>query len=261
MLQGGAFSEEPMSDPGIEETTLDRHGRAMDVVVYRPDASCAPVVIFSHGYNGYKDDFRDTAQYLLQKGIGSVAFTFCGSGPRDQSGFPTTEMTLFTERDDLIAVMDYVKKLPWFNGKLFLFGGSQGGMVSAMAAQACPDEVAGMILLFPALSIPDDWNARYPDDASVPETIDWWGVMLGRDYVLALRGLDIFEGMPQFTAPVVLMHGSDDAVVPCHYSERAAHTYPNAGLVVYRGEGHGFSPSAMADVNERTLNFILERIS
>lgn len=253
--------EEPTPDPGIEETTLEHHGRTMDIVVYRPNASRFPVVIFSHGYNGSKNDFRDTAEFLLDCGIGSVAFTFCGSGSNDQSGFPTTEMTLFTERDDLFAVMDYVKELPWFNGELFLFGGSQGGMVSVMAAQARQSEVTGMVLLFPGFSIPDDWNTRYPDDASVPEAIDWWGVTLGRNFVLTLRDLDIYQGMPQFTAPVLLMHGTNDAIVPYCYSERAAQTYPNAELVTYRGEGHGFTPSTMADVNERTLNFILDHLS
>ena len=170
-------------------------------------------------------------------------------------------MTLFTEQEDLFAVMDYVKELPWFNGELFLFGGSQGGMVSAMAAQARQSEVTGMALLFPGFSIPDDWNTRYPDDASVPEAIDWWGVTLGRNFVLTLRDLDIYQGMPQFTAPVLLMHGTNDAIVPYRYSERAAQTYPNAELVTYRGEGHGFTPSTMVDVNERTLNFILDHLS
>ena len=44
--------EEPTPDPGIEETTLEHNGRTMDIVVYRPNASRFPVVIFSPGYNG-----------------------------------------------------------------------------------------------------------------------------------------------------------------------------------------------------------------
>lgn len=259
--QDDASVVESFPDPGIEEKAISHHGRIMDIVEYRPDATRFPVVIFSHGYNGYKDDFKSTAEYLLDYGIGSIAFTFCGSGARDRSGLATTEMTLYTERDDLFAVMDYVRKQAWFNGTLVLFGGSQGGMVSAMAAQERPDEVAGMVLLFPGFSIPDDWNTRYPDDASVPEAIPWWGVTLGKNFVLTLRDLDIYENMPNFTAPVLLMHGTNDATVPYRYSERAAKAYPNAELVTYQGEGHGFTPSTMADVNERTLNFILKKLS
>ena len=246
----------PAPNPGIEEKTLTHHGRTMDFVEYRPDAGRFPVVIFSHGYNGSLNDFDGTARFLSDYGIGSVALTFCGSGANDKSGFPTTQMTLFTERDDLSAMMDYVRAQAWFDGNLFLFGGSQGGMVSAMAAHERPADVAGMVLLFPGFSIPDDWNTRYPDDASVPETIDWWGVTLGRDFVLTLRGLNIYEDMATFSAPVLLMHGMNDTIVPYSYSERAAETYPNAELVTYSGEGHGFSPSTMNDVNERTLSFL-----
>ena len=44
--------------------------------------------------NGCKDDFEKTAKYLADAKIASVACTFCGGSTRDESGFPTTQMTL-----------------------------------------------------------------------------------------------------------------------------------------------------------------------
>lgn len=240
---------------GIHEIQIEHHGRAVQADVYIPVDGTFPLIIFSHGYNGYKDDFKGSAQYFTKEGFGAITFTFCGSGARDTSSLKTTEMTLFTEREDLFAVMDYAKKIAGFNGKLFLAGGSQGGMVSAMAAEARADELAGIALLFPAFNIPVDWKAMWPDDNAVPETIDWMGVKLGRNFVLSMRDLDIFANMTNFKSPVLLMHGTNDELVKIEYSERAAQTYPNAELIKYEGEGHGFTSVTMTKVNQKMLDF------
>ena len=196
----------------------------------------------------------------MQKGIGAITFTFCGSGARDTSGFATTDMTLYTEKEDLLAVMDYAKKLKWFDGNLFLCGGSQGGMVSAMAAEDSVKDLKGIALLFPAFNIPVDWKAMWPNDNTVPETIPWMGVTLGRNFVLSMRDLDIFKKMPSFTKPVLLFHGTADDLVNISYSEQAAQTYPNAELIKYTGEGHGFTPGAMQKVNQKVLDFVFDNI-
>ena len=250
----------PDPDPGVEEVEITHHDRTVSAEVFRPDASKFPVVIFSHGYNGYKDDFKATANYLMENGIGAITFTFCGSGARDTSGFATTDMTLFTEKEDLLAVMDYAKKLKWFDGNLFLCGGSQGGMVSAMAAEDRVSDLKGIALLFPAFNIPVDWKAMHPDDDNIPETIPWMGVTLGKNFVLSMRDLDIYAKMPSFTKPVLLFHGTNDTLVKLEYSERASETYPDAELIKYTGEGHGFTPGTMQKVNKKLLEFVEENL-
>ena len=249
-------------ETGRSAIQVEHHGRTVHGDVFIPEAESFPLVIFSHGYNGYKDDFRDSASFLMDNDIASITFTFCGSGGRDPSGFGTTNMTLFTEEEDLSALMDYAKQIKGFNGSLYLLGGSQGGMVSAMAAEKRADDIKGMVLLFPAFSIPDNWNNtnypidRYPTLESIPESIDFWGVELGRDFVFTLRDLDIYKNMADFQKPVLILHGTNDAIVPISYSQRAAKTYPNVELVTYNGEGHGFTPATMRDMEERLLEFI-----
>ena len=241
---------------------VEHNGRTIHGDVFIPEEESFPLVIFSHGYNGYKDDFRDSANYMMDNGIASITFTFCGSGDRDPGGFGTTNMTLFTEKEDLSALMDYAKQIEGFNGSLYLLGGSQGGIVSAMAAEEREADIKGMVLLFPAFCIPDNWNDtnypvdRYPTAESIPESFDFWGVELGRNFVLTLRDLDIYANMADFQKPVLILHGTNDAIVPISYSQRAAETYPNAELVTYKGEGHGFTPGTMRDVEERLLDFI-----
>lgn len=238
-----------------ESIQIAHSGRIVDADVYRPASRRAPVAVFSHGFGGGKGDFAESAAFLARHGVGAVTFTFCGSGPHDSSGFPTDKMTLLTETEDLLAVTDFARREAWSDGRLLLVGGSMGGMVSALAAQGGAD-AAGMALLYPAFCIPDDWNARWPNDAALPQTFELWGVTLGRAFVRALRKLNVYEKMAQFSGHVCLFHGAKDGVVPLSYSERAAKAYPDAELTVYPEEGHGFSSQAMQDVNRRLLGRI-----
>lgn len=248
-------------EKGVNTITVTHHGRTVYGDAYIPDAEEFPLVIFSHGYNGYKDDFRSDAAFLLDEGVASITFTFCGSGARDRSGLATTQMTVFTEREDLEALMDYAGRIKGFNGKLYLFGGSQGGLIAAMAAQTRPEDIAGLALIFPALSIPDSWNGMYPEGRfpaaeDIPETIPWMGVDLGRDFAATLRGFDVYEKMAEFTKPVMIFHGTADNVIPISYSERASETYPNCWYKTYPGAGHGFAPNLMTEVDDYLLALI-----
>ena len=248
-------------EKGVNTITVTHHDRTIYGDAYMPDTEEFPLVIFSHGYNGYKDDFRSDAAFLLNEGVASITFTFCGSGDRDKSGLATAQMTLFTEREDLEALMDYAGSIKGFNGKLYLFGGSQGGMVSAMAAQTRSEDITGLVLIFPAFSIPDDWSSRYPESRfpnpeDIPETIPWWGVDLGRDFAATARDFDIYEKMAEFTKPVMIFHGTSDNIVPISYSKRASETYPNCYYKTYSGAGHGFAPNLMTEIDGYLLDFV-----
>lgn len=237
-----------------EPIAVRHHGRTVFGDIRLPDADDFPTVLFCHGFNGWKEDFKELAEAFLRSGVGSVTFTFCGSGPRDLSGFPTTDMTLETERDDLIALLGEVKRFGC-KGMVYLFGASQGGTVCALAAQARAAEIDGMILLYPAFCICDDWNRRfpkavYPTDDALPEFVkdfNHWGVDLGRQFIRSAREADVFPGMSDFRGPVLIFHGDNDAVVDVRYSKRATGKggYPNSALVEYADFAHGAQPSAL----------------
>ncbi len=258
--------EEPVKlEAGTTPITVEHHERTIYGDAYIPEAERFPVVIMSHGFNGYKDDFKGIAEQLLEADIASLTFTFCGSGSRDPSGFKTTDMTLYTEREDLVALIDYAKRIEGFNGTLYLFGGSQGGMISALAAEERGEDVDGMILLYPAFGIHDDWNnmypaSAYPTDDSLPETVknfNGWGVDLGKNFIISARNVDVFSHMKNFTKPVLIFHGDNDAVVNIKYSKQATgeNGYPNSKLLEFANFVHGAQPS-QADVEEKLVPLI-----
>lgn len=244
----------------MEKTNLkiEHKGRVIDADFYRPkDRDCFPIVILSHGYNGHKSDFEISAEYFAVNGIGAVCYTFCGGSTRDVSGFPTTEMTLFTEKEDLLAVIAEVKTWDCLQeGQLFLFGGSQGGMVSALTAEECEEEIQALILLYPALCIADNWNERFKSVEEIPDKEELWGMTLGRRFFEAIRDFKLEERIGRFSKPVLIMHGVKDDVVPISYGEWAARTYTNATLEVFEEEGHGFTDAGNRRMEAMALYFI-----
>lgn len=234
------------------------HGRRTDGVLYLPDnAENAPAVVLCHGYNGAKHDFDRGARFLAENGVAALSIAFSGGSTRDESGFPTTDMTLFTEREDALAALDFLREHPVVDARrVHLFGGSMGGLVSVLAAQERPEDIAGLGLLFPALGIPDNWNARFPQESDIPETVEFWGMTLGRGFFISLRGLDAYARMGEFTKPVIILQGDADPICSMEGARRAEALYPDAALTVFPGEGHGFTPEADAEVFRLLLRMI-----
>lgn len=241
-----------------KQIQITHHGRTVNAACYQPDKEGPlPFVIFSHGYNGYQTDFDRSADYLAQNGIASVCLTFCGGSTRDVSGFPTTKMTLFTEKEDLHAVIEEVRSWDCADcSNIYLFGASQGGMVSALAAEERSADIRALILLFPAFCIADDWNARFRSPEDIPESEELWGMVLGRRFFETIRGFQIRERIGRFPGNVLIMHGTKDSVVSMDYAVWASKQYPNARLELFEGEGHGFSEEASRRVDEMTLGMI-----
>lgn len=237
---------------------VSHHGRTLHGFFFEPEEKDRyPLVIFSHGYNGHKSDFEKTAEYLADAGIASVACTFCGGSTRDESGFPTTQMTLFTEKEDLLAILDRMKQETKVEKEhIFLFGASQGGLISTMAAEERKEEIAGMILLYPALCIADNWRERFASVEEIPKEQEFWGMKLGEVFFRSMRDFRIFETIGGFDKPVLFLHGTEDAIVPVGYSRRAMKYYSNAKLEEFAHEPHGFSENGNRRMEAMLLYFI-----
>ncbi|KAB8138009.1 alpha/beta fold hydrolase [Gracilibacillus oryzae] len=245
-----------------EIVKIKHQGREIHGVSYMPDRKRkCPVVIFSHGFNGTNADFAMNSDYLAKKGVGAFCFDFCGGSINSKSDLKTDEMSIFTEKDDLSAVIETIKH--WSNvdpDNIFLFGGSQGGLVSALVADEYLEDIKGLLLLFPALGIPDDWNKRFPTISSIPDTVELWGVRLGRKYFESIHNYDVFNHIGKFDKNVLIFHGDQDDIVALEYGKRAEMIYPNAELEVFSGEGHGFSEAGNKKVAEMTYEFIKKNI-
>ena len=230
--------------------------------LYYPDTDAAtPLIIMCHGYNGSGDDFKNEAMTYAKNGIAAYTLDFCGGSTRSRSSGETTDMTIFTEKSNLLAAFTYFKDQESIDSNnIFLFGGSQGGLVTALATDELGDQVAGMALYYPALCIPDNWRDTYPELTDIPESNDFWGMTLGYEFFASIHDYEVFDHIGAFSNGVLIIHGDSDAIVPLSYSEKAVELYADAELIVMEGEGHGFSATGATTAMNDVLDFLKENI-
>ena len=217
------------------------------------------IAIISHGFNGTHHFGKDYFQTLNDLGYAVYTFDYpCGS-IHSRSDNNTMEMSISDEKETLKEIVSYFRKQKNIDKhRIVLCGESQGGLVSALAAAELKKQVSHLILICPALGIPDNWNARYPRIEDIPEVSEIWGVKLGRKFMMDIRPMKPFETIGRYQGPVLIVHGTDDKVVPLDYSKRAQQTYGNAVLKVIEKAGHGFKPAERVLSNQYVREFLAE---
>ena len=173
-------------------------------------------------------------------------------------------MSVLTEADDLEAVLEQAKSWEFVDReKIFLMGESQGGLVTIIAASRHPEDIAGMVLLYPALSARSDHGVnRYPDKESVPEEVNLFGgwMRVGRNYITDLWDLDFDRMLAGFSGKVLLLHGDQDGTVDLSWSEQAARVIPDCEFHVIRGGGHEFYGQPFEDASALVQAYLDEQL-
>ncbi len=218
-----------------------------------PEKESGKIVIFSHGYNSTHENLADIAACLAEKGHTAVCFDFRGGGTRSKSGGSSLDMSVNSEISDLEEVVKEMESAGY--SRICLYGESQGGFVSALAAAAHPERYIGAALLYPAFCIPNDWKDRRFADKNA-KTISFMGMELSERFLEGLPDYDVFERIKEFDKPVLIMHGDKDPLVRPSYSEKAADSFPNARLEMFAGETHGFK----ADARKRAASMVVDFI-
>ena len=229
-------------------------------MLYLPDdvgADCPrPAVICSHILGGTYVNSGKYAREMASRGYVACAFDFCGGAPESRSSGKTTESSIKTEAADLSAVLDVVRALPEVDArKVFLFGQSQGGAVSAMVAAERPDDVAGLILLYPAFIIHGLAVEMFGTAENAPEVYHLWHD-LGRIYAVDAIEYDFYERIGNFTGPVLMFQGTADTFEPRRFTDRAAEVYANVDYEVFEGVGHSFQGEVRRHVHDRVDAFM-----
>jgi pimeloyl-ACP methyl ester carboxylesterase len=142
-----------------------------------------------------------------------------------------------------------------------LMGSSLGGYLAALYATRHPAEVERMILLAPALQFASRWRARFR-----PEDLELWkqqgsapffhygyktAQRLGYSFV---EDADQYEDAPDFGQPALILHGSEDAVVPPGISLEFAAARPNVRLQLFPS-GHELT-DVLAGLWKETSRFL-----
>ncbi|SFO62821.1 hypothetical protein SAMN05720591_101209 [Halolactibacillus alkaliphilus] len=216
----------------------------------------APFVIFSHGYNGTEKNLATYCSFLAEQGINSYRYDFLGGSVNESSQVPTEAMTIFTERRDLLSVINHFKDQAFIDSnQLYLFGASMGGLVSSLAAEI-HTAIRGVFLMFPAFSVAHDWQQRYQTKEEIPRSVNFWGMSLGYDFFEVLIDFKLEEQLGNYTGPIYIIHGDKDDVVSHTVTDWVKPLYDDITINILTNEGHGFSKSGEEQTKQALLAFI-----
>ena len=240
------------------ELCFERDGKRIYGTLYVEETGeRMPVLILCHGYGGDARGEAGFARYFADRGFAAYTFDFIGGGNGSRSEGSPAEMSVLTEERDLMAVIDGIREQDFADPcRIFLWGESQGGFVASLTASDRPEDIAGVVALFPAYVLQDDSKKRAPDPDAIPERMDVMGMTLGAVYHRDALSFDIYDRLPNYPGPVLLMHGEADTLVPISYSERAEKVFPDARLVRFPGAGHGFGGADWLKAAETGLDFL-----
>ena len=240
-------------------------GLAMKVTLpegFNPETGRCPMVILMHGIFSSKDynPMPALAKGLARSGIASIRFDFDGHG---KSEGRMQDMTIENEIADAMAIWEYAKGLPYVTEIGFL-GHSQGGVVASMTAGRLAmqgNAPAGLVLIAPGAVIKEAcqggrfFNARF-DPKDPPEFIRCWGFMrLGREYLISTQTLDIYGTAAAYKGRALILHGTEDSIVPVWCSEKYDETYGEMSeFTLIEGENHLIS-RRRDEVVRRTVSF------
>lgn len=173
-----------------------------------------PLILYFHGNGGGLHAHRNPLAYLSEQHIAIAAMEY-----RGYPGAPgkPDEQTLV---HDAVAFYDHLRT-QYPNRPIVVWGYSLGsGIATQLAAQR---PVAALVLEAPFSAAVDVANAQYP---MFP--VRW----LMRNQFLSR------EAIGNVKAPVFIMHGESDTVIPIHFGEqlyarahepKEFHRYPNSG--------------------------------
>ena len=230
------------------EVWSERDGNRIFGMMYYNSVSSKkqPAVILSHSSSLTHEAMSGYALAIAKMGYAAYCFDFCGGSDKSKSDGKTDEMTVFTEVEDLRSVVKTVKSQANVEpSQVYLLGSSQGGLVSALLADECPDDFAGMILFYPAFNIPEMVKMF----SGFGGFGDFGGMMsMSEAYINSIKDFDVWSHIGKFSKPVCIIHGTADMIVPISNSEKAVGLYPSATLNKIEGANHGFNAANLGSM-------------
>ncbi|HBA47497.1 MAG TPA: hypothetical protein DCZ91_06805 [Lachnospiraceae bacterium] len=241
----------------IQEMTFKKqNGMKIQGRMYLPEEreGRLPLVIFCHGFGSNFRELMHHGDGFAQAGICCLFFDFCGGGRESLSDGTMEVMTVESECGDLETVIAYMKKLDYIEPeRIFLQGESMGGLVTALVAARHPEGIRALVLWYPAFSIPEDSQRRYLAGEN-----EVFGIVLGKEFDEQARLIDVYGRISEYGGPVLLIHGTEDQIVPVRCSEKAVSVYADARLIRMPGAGHGYEGADSAAAREYSIAFVRE---
>mgnify|MGYP000066692820 FL=1 len=83
---------------------------------------------------------------------------------------------------------------------------------------------------------------------------------MGKNYFAKLFNYDLLKSATKYNGPVLIMHGTDDIIVPETYSEKANKKFKHSKLYIFKHAGHDFKGKYVTRANRLITDFFRRKI-
>lgn len=219
-----------------------------------------PVVVFCHGFKGFKDwgPWDLVAKEFAKEGFCFVKFNFShnGIGLKDPQKFTLlnefSENTISKEMLDLESVLEFVLKSEELQGKINpneinLIGHSRGAATAFLSAAVSKKlhKIAGWAGVYDLKGYCDKFDL---EDWKEKGSLSFVNARTNQEMKVGYAfAEEIYENryapsvyLPKIEIPMLLIHGEDDETVPCLESELVYNNILHAIYIPMEGANHTF---------------------
>lgn len=249
----------------VNFTIYPEHGRPFTAdATYIPDSAPKPVIVFAHGFKGFKDwgHFNLLARYFAEAGFVFVKFNFSHNGTSVEDDSDMHDMEAFgnnnfcLELDDLKALLDEIQKE---NGpvqqteldleKLYLIGHSRGG--GSVILKAAEDTRVKAVATWAGVNNFDQRWDELELKSWEQDGVQW--IMNARtgqkmplyyqiveNYQANANRLEIPKVIKRMKQPLLILHGEQDETLPVKMAHDLQKWKPDAALQLLPDTDHSF---------------------
>ncbi|SDX24026.1 non-heme chloroperoxidase [Collimonas sp. OK242] len=287
-----AASAKPTSGDSVGKHTGNTVTTKDGTLIHYKDWGTGPVVVFSHGWPLQGDAWEDQMMFLATNGYRVIAHDRRGHGLSSQ---PWTGNDMDTYADDLATLMDALDLKgatmvghSTGGGEVARYIGRHGSkrVAKAVLVGAVPpqmvksannpnglpmsvfDGIRSSVLadrsqFFKDLTTPFYGYNRPGSKPSQGVRDTFWaqgmqcGIKNAYDCIKQFSETDFTEDLKKMDMPTLIVHGSDDQIVPIDTSGKAsAKIVKNAKLLIYDGAPHGLPTTHKDKLNADLLAFL-----
>ncbi len=256
---------------------------------YKEDGIAKPIVIFSHGFKGFKDwgHFNYLATLFAEAGFVFIKFNFSHNGTTVDDPLHFGDLEAFGNNNYIIELDDLKKVMDWSlttealkkesNGsKLYLLGHSRGGGITIL--KAGEDHRVKKIVTWASVSemnrnkalTVETWkkdgvvyakNAR--TQQNMPLYYQFYETILNNK-----ERLNINHAVKRLEIPFLIVHGTADKAVKYHDAEELLRSAKHGKLLTVTNGDHTFGvshpfheplPAMAKEVIEKTIEFFTKQ--
>lgn len=259
-------------------------------LIVEKKAQNMPVLIFAHGFKGFKEwgGFPYMMEKIAGAGFACISFDFSHNGVTKDNTAEFTRLDLFAENthtkelEDLQTVIDYfydnAGKYNTDKNRITLMGHSRGG--GAVILKSAEDKRINALVTLSSIASVDRYTNeqkkrwREAGYIEIPNTRTGQMMKMNKTFLDDIeqnaKRLDITKAMGRLNIPALIIHGREDLAV--RYTD-AEKLYENSnkdltGLYIIENTGHTFgvehpfkgTTKAFEEVIGKTTGFLRKNL-